>query len=153
MADLPSQRQKDAHLTKFFKPYFSLLPHYEEVSEDCKPISLLATNWVNDDLAGNGSYSTFRTGLKEGDRDIEIMREGLPDRGLWFAGEHTAPFIALGTVTGAYWSGEAVGNRITEAYGMIATKPKKPCGAGDIVGTDGTKEINVRGFADKALQK
>jgi hypothetical protein len=44
------------------------------------------------------------------------MREGLPSRGLWFAGEHTAPFVALGTVTGAYWSGESVGQRIAKAY-------------------------------------
>lgn len=52
------------------------------------------------------------------DRDIEALREGCPDRGIWFAGEHTAPFIALGTVTGAYWSGEAVGRRIAAAYGI-----------------------------------
>lgn len=69
-----------------------------------------------DELAGYGSYSTFRIGLREGDKDIEIMREGLPDRNLWFAGEHTAPFIALGTVTGAYMSGEAVGERIAGVY-------------------------------------
>ena len=48
------------------------------------------------------------------------MREGLVGRSLWFAGEHTAPFVALGTVTGAYWSGEAVGKRIADAYGMTA---------------------------------
>lgn len=52
------------------------------------------------------------------DHDIEALREGCPDRGLWFAGEHTAPFIALGTVTGAYWSGEAVARRIAAAYGF-----------------------------------
>ena len=153
MAALPSQKEKDAHLTKLFRPYFSLLPHYEEGSEDCKPVSLLATNWVDDDLAGNGSYSTFRTGLKEGDKDIEIMREGLPDRSLWFAGEHTAPFVALGTVTGAYWSGEAVGNRIAEAYGMMAGNHENLRDPSDIVGTDGTKEINIRGFADQPLEK
>lgn len=27
--------------------------------------------------------------------------------------------MALGTVTGAYWSGEAVGKRILHAYGML----------------------------------
>lgn len=52
------------------------------------------------------------------DQDIEALREGCPDRGIWFAGEHTAPFIALGTVTGAYWSGEAIGRRIAAAYGI-----------------------------------
>ena len=40
------------------------------------------------------------------------MREGMPGVGLWFAGEHTAPFVALGTSTGAYWSGEKVAERI-----------------------------------------
>ena len=52
------------------------------------------------------------------DKDIEALREGMPDRGIWFAGEHTAPFVALGTVTGAWWSGEGVGRRIAEAYGL-----------------------------------
>ena len=56
---------------------------------------------------------------------------------MWFAGEHTgivtpppptssihrslslttAPFIALGTTTGAYWAGEGVGRRICRSYG------------------------------------
>jgi hypothetical protein len=42
------------------------------------------------------------------------MREGMPERGIWIAGEHTAPFVALGTATGAYWSGEKVALRILE---------------------------------------
>lgn len=78
----------------------------------------MGTTWVNDELAGNGSYTNFQVGLKEGDEDVKVLREGLHERGLWFAGEHTAPFIALGTTTGAYWSGEGVGRRIAEAYGM-----------------------------------
>lgn len=44
------------------------------------------------------------------------MRKGVPERGLWFAGEHTAPFVALGTVTGAYWAGEGVARRIAKAW-------------------------------------
>lgn len=52
------------------------------------------------------------------DEDIEALRQGCPERGIWFAGEHTAPFVALGTVTGAYWSGEAVGRRVLAAYGL-----------------------------------
>lgn len=66
----------------------------------------------------NISYSTFRTGLQQGDKDVETMRAGLPDRGLWFAGEHTAPLSALGTVNGAYMSGERVGTVIAGAYGI-----------------------------------
>ena len=52
------------------------------------------------------------------DKDIEALREGCPDRGIWLAGEHTAPFVALGTVTGAYWSGEDVAQRVAEVYGL-----------------------------------
>ena len=48
------------------------------------------------------------------------MRKGVPERGLWFAGEHMAPFVALGTVTGAYWAGEGVARRIAKAWGSHA---------------------------------
>lgn len=60
----------------------------------------------------------MRTGLEKADKDIETMRAGLPDRSLWFAGEHTAAFIALGTTTGAYMSGQTVAERIAAAYGV-----------------------------------
>lgn len=117
VAELSSKEKKDAFLYAFFKPYYSRLPGYEETNPDCQPAACVWTDWLRDDLAGNGSYANFQVGLEEGDKDIEIMREGLPDRGFWLAGEHTAPFIALGTATGAYWSGESVGHRIAEAYG------------------------------------
>lgn len=45
------------------------------------------------------------------------MRAGVPERRVWLAGEHTAPFVALGTVTGAYWAGEGVARRIIGLYG------------------------------------
>ncbi|KAI1081340.1 FAD/NAD(P)-binding domain-containing protein [Whalleya microplaca] len=112
-----SKEKQDAFLYEWFKPYYSRLPNYNAGSPDCKPAGCFATEWCNDDLAGNGSYSNFQTGLEEGDVDIEVMREGLPERGLWLAGEHTAPFVALGTATGAYWSGESVAKRIAQAYG------------------------------------
>ncbi|KAH8687593.1 hypothetical protein BGZ60DRAFT_522243 [Tricladium varicosporioides] len=145
-----SEKEKLEHLTSFFKPYYSRLPFYNDNSIDCIPTSCLATSWVTDDLAGNGSYSTFRTGLQEGDKDIEIMREGLVGRSLWFAGEHTAPFVALGTVTGAYWSGEAVGKRIAEAYGMTA-RVRSELLSSQGSNLDATKEVNARGFTDKPL--
>jgi hypothetical protein len=135
LASRSSQEERDEYLVKFFKPYFSRLPNYKEDSNKCMPVSCLATTWVLDDFAGNGSYTTLRTGLQEGDRDIEIMREGLPDRNVWFAGEHTAPFVALGTSTGAYWSGEAVGLRIADVYGKTAREGgvlhEEKLGAGD----------------------
>ncbi|KAJ8119484.1 hypothetical protein ONZ43_g3570 [Nemania bipapillata] len=117
VAKLTSKEKKDAFLYEWFQPYFARLPNYDVNSPDCQPVGCYASDWLKDDLAGNGSYSNFQVGLAEGDKDIETMREGLPDRGLWLAGEHTAPFVALGTVTGAYWSGESVGKRIAQAYG------------------------------------
>ncbi|KAF7883618.1 uncharacterized protein EAF02_005538 [Botrytis sinoallii] len=109
LSRLRTAGEKDAFLISFFKPYYSLLPNYEEGNADCTPLSCVGTTWINDDLAGNGSYTNFQVGLREGDADVKVLREGVPERRLWFAGEHTAPFIALGTTTGAYWSGEAVG--------------------------------------------
>lgn len=102
----------------FFTPYFSLLPNYDISNPDCTPADVLATNWAADEYAGYGSYSNFQIGLEEGDRDIEVMRHGMPERRIWLAGEHTAPFVALGTVTGAYWSGEKVADRISETYSI-----------------------------------
>ncbi|KND88332.1 putative polyamine oxidase 4 [Tolypocladium ophioglossoides CBS 100239] len=117
VAELDDQDKRDQFLFDFFRPYYSRLPQYSEASDDCRPTGCLATAWLRDELAGFGSYSNFQVGLEDGDADIKTMREGLPDEGLWFAGEHTAPFVALGTATGAYWSGESVGRRIAEVYG------------------------------------
>ncbi|KAF8863693.1 FAD/NAD(P)-binding domain-containing protein [Acephala macrosclerotiorum] len=133
--ELNSEEERTAWLANYFKPYLEKLPHYDSNSKDCIPTYCLATSWTTDTLAGNGSYSNFPVGLKEGDKDIEVMREGLPERHLWFAGEHTAPFAALGTATGAYWGGEKVAERIAETYG----KEGAP--------------VNVRGFADDELKQ
>ena len=75
---------------------------------------------MSDELAGYGSYSNFQVGLERGDQDIEVMRKGIPERGVWLAGEHTAPFVALGTVTGAWWAGEGVGRRICKLWNLIS---------------------------------
>lgn len=104
-------------LLRFFAPYYTRLPNYDERDEACKPMAVLATAWTNDELAGYGSYCNFQVGLEEGDADVEVLRRGVPERRVWFAGEHTASFLALGTVTGAYWSGEGVGRGISWAYG------------------------------------
>lgn len=113
--DTPPEK-RDAVLIDWFRPYFSKLPNYEVSRPGCSPSGILATAWANDEFAGYGSYSNFQVGLEEGDEDIETMRRGMPERGIWLAGEHTAPFIALGTSTGAYWSGEGVGQRILKVY-------------------------------------
>ncbi|KAF2122773.1 hypothetical protein BDV96DRAFT_482125 [Lophiotrema nucula] len=114
----PFDPEAQALLTTFFEPYYSRLPHYDPSNPNHKPTKLLATLWANDELAGYGSYSNFQVGLERGDQDIEVMRRGVPERGLWLAGEHTAPFVALGTVTGAWWAGEGVARRILKAYGL-----------------------------------
>lgn len=119
VSEFATEKEKSEFLIRFFKPYYSRLPRYSETSAQCQPTGCLATDWLHDELAGHGSYSNFQVGLTEGDDDIKAMRQGLPDQGLWLAGEHTAPFVALGTATGAYWSGESVGKRIAEAYGMV----------------------------------
>lgn len=152
-ATLTNEQDRNHFLTTFFRPYYSLLSNYDASSSACVPSSFIATDWLSDDLAGNGSYSNFQTGLEEGDIDIEIIREGLPGRSVWFAGEHVSPFVALGTVTGAYWSGEAVGRRIAQAYGLsteVGEGFAEGVGAKDL---EGDKEVNVRGFADKALKE
>ncbi|KAF2220428.1 hypothetical protein BDZ85DRAFT_204065 [Elsinoe ampelina] len=112
-----SQTERDTFLVDFFRPYFSLMPNYRPANPDCIPTAVLATEWANDEFAGYGSYSNFQVGLERGDKDIEALRHGWPEGHLWFAGEHTAPFVALGTTTGAYWSGEGVAGRIVRRYG------------------------------------
>ena len=110
-------KEKDDALIATFKPYFSRMPGYVEGDSACVPSCCIASDWLHDEFAGKGSYCNFQVGLEEGDEDIKTMRHGMPDKGLWLAGEHTAPFVVLGTATGAYWSGEFVGKRIAEAYG------------------------------------
>lgn len=106
-------------LLDWFRPYYSRLPHFDAADRNCRPTGCLATDWLHDELAGCGSYSNFQVGLTDGDVDIRTMREGVPEGGLWLAGEHTAPFVALGTATGAYWSGQSVARRIAEKYGRV----------------------------------
>lgn len=111
----PESQEYKEILTQTLRPFYERLPGYEAASADCVPSAFLATQWQKDEYAGNGAYCNFQAGVVEADRDIEVLRSGDgigPSRGLWFAGEHTAPFEALGTTTGAYWSGERVARLI-----------------------------------------
>jgi hypothetical protein len=124
-------------LDAFFKPYYALLPGYKEGSEQCRPRKILATNWQNDDLAGYGSYMNFQVSsanLQKGgageegvklEEDLRILRWGIPERAIWFAGEHTAPFVGLGTLTGAYWSGEAAAVRVLRVRGLAPAREEE----------------------------
>jgi Flavin containing amine oxidoreductase len=114
-------------INDFFRPYYALLPNYASNDLRCQPSAVLATNWQNDPLAGYGSYTNFKVSDEPGELDAELkleediktLRYGMPERGIWLAGEHTAPFVALGTLTGAYWSGEAIGMRILRAHELM----------------------------------
>ncbi|KAI9163079.1 putative polyamine oxidase 4 [Paramyrothecium foliicola] len=117
LAKMSDQKEKDEFVFNFFKPYYSRLPNYVETDDDCKPVASLATGWLLDEFAGHGSYTNFQVGLTEGDEDVQVLRVGMPKNSLYFAGEHAAPYVALGTTTGAYWSGEAVAKRIADSYG------------------------------------
>ena len=115
----PSSQEYNTYLESILHPFYSRLPGYDPTSTDCKPVAFVATQWQNDAYAGNGSYCNFQVGLEQGDKDIEVLRRGLgEERGVWFAGEHTAPFVALGTTTGAYWSGERAAGQICDLYGL-----------------------------------
>ncbi|CEJ56267.1 hypothetical protein PMG11_02480 [Penicillium brasilianum] len=110
-------------LVDFFEPFYSRLPGYDASLPDCIPTAILATRWQKDPYAGNGSYCNFQIGLAQADKDIEVLRSGAgvgTERGLWFAGEHTAPFEALGTTTGAYLSGERAAVQVCGSLGLCS---------------------------------
>lgn len=146
LTQLLSQQPASTHhslLADFFQPYYSLLPHYSAGKH--QPIAIHCTSWSTDALAGHGSYSNFQTGLTQADQDIECMRLGLPARHVWLAGEHTAPFIASGTVAGAYWAGEAVAQRLVEAYGKTRVDRSTLSGGIGVGMGDGEEEGDERG--------
>lgn len=102
-----------AQYAAFTQPYFSRLDGY---TPECVPSRIVATAWSNDEYAGFGSYSNFQVGLHDGERDIEVLAEGLAEEGVWFAGEHTAPVLGLGSVSGAYWSGEIAAVKVVGSF-------------------------------------
>ncbi|RYP36537.1 hypothetical protein DL767_003360 [Monosporascus sp. MG133] len=111
-----TKAEKFRVLDAFFRPYYSRLPGFSADDANCSPKAILATEWLEDELNGYGSYCNFQVGIEEADKDVLAIREGCPNRRLWFCGEHAAPFEECGTVAGAYLSGESVGRRIVEVY-------------------------------------
>jgi len=120
-----SKVEKTRLLDEFFRPYYSRLPGFNPDDTDCKPKAILATEWLKDGLSGFGSYCNFQIGIEEADKDVLAIREGCPDRRLWFCGEHAAPFEECGTVAGAYLSGESIGKKIAAVYGTEVAGPAK----------------------------
>jgi Flavin containing amine oxidoreductase len=103
-------------LDEHFRPYYSKLSNYDATSHECKPLEFLSTDWQNDRLAGYGAFSNLPVGSGDCAQHFEALREGMGNRGIWFAGEHTSPPGGLGTVTGAYWSGEDAAKRVAHQY-------------------------------------
>lgn len=112
-------------LDSHFRPYYSRLPNFSEESPACKPTRFLTTDWQNDEFAGFGSFTNFPVGQEDGAKDLQILREDLGrERGVWFAGEHVAPIKGIGTVMGAYQSGEYVAKAIVDSF-KLATKTSR----------------------------
>lgn len=106
-------------LDHVFQPYYSKLPGYDPTSLRCKPLAFLTTDWTADRFAGYGCYTNLPIGSGDCSGHLEFLREGMgQDRGIWFAGEHTSPLGGLGTVHGAYWSGEEVARRLASRHDM-----------------------------------
>jgi len=103
-------------LDAFFKPYYSKLPNYEAEAAECKPKAILATAWRFDEFSGYGSYCNFQIGIDNADKHVQALQTGLRDRGIWFAGEHVAPLEEMGTVAGAYLSGEQAAKSILQQF-------------------------------------
>lgn len=104
-------------LNENFRPYYSKLPNFDSASIDCQPSAFLSTDWQNDKFAGYGSFTNQPVGAGDCAEHFETLREGLgQDRGIWFAGEHVSPPGGVGTVVGAYWSGEEAAKRVITSY-------------------------------------
>jgi monoamine oxidase len=113
-----SNEEHHDFLTQFFEPYYSRLQNYDPRDPDCQPRAILSTAWYKDELSGFGSYCNFQVGVSDARGDVEALRNGCPERRVWFAGEHCAPFDEMGTATGAYLSGEGAAERVAEVFGM-----------------------------------
>ncbi|CAO1604784.1 hypothetical protein XANCAGTX0491_008324 [Xanthoria calcicola] len=104
-----------------FRPYYSKLPNYDPASHACKPLGFMSTDWQGDKFAGFGSFTNLPIGSGDCLQHFEALREGMGEtRGVWFAGEHTSPPGGLGTVTGAYWSGEQVAKKVARRWNATA---------------------------------
>ena len=117
----PSSEKYFDTVNDFLKPYYSRVPNYSLDNPICTPTAVLATNWQNDEYA-YGSYTNFKMHSPEQkvqlDEEVRVMRHAMPERGIWFAGEHVAPFVGLGTSKGAHWSGEMAAMRVLGANGL-----------------------------------
>ncbi|KAJ5602276.1 hypothetical protein N7510_011810 [Penicillium lagena] len=119
--------QSDAYnkcVDAFAQPHYSRMPNYYKENASCRPVSCMCTAWQRDPLAGNGSYTHFRKGVTNAAEDVEVMRNsaGLGEsKGIWIAGEHTAPTGLIATTTGAYISGQRIARKICDKWSIGGT--------------------------------
>ncbi len=106
-------------LDEHFSPYYSKLPNYLPGSAECQPTAYMSTDWQNDKFAGYGSFTNQPINSGDCAEHFNVLRKGMgEDRGIWFAGEHTSPPGGLGTVAGAYWSGEEAAKKVARRHGV-----------------------------------
>lgn len=116
--------ERSKTLREYFEPYYSKLPNYTAASANCKPLDFMLTDWQGDRFAGFGSFTNQPLHSGEGAENFKALTEGMgTNRGIWFAGEHTSPPGGLGTVTGAYWSGERVAKQVASRHGITIDVP------------------------------
>ncbi|GAA1971387.1 NAD(P)/FAD-dependent oxidoreductase [Catenulispora subtropica] len=72
-------------------------------------------NWVNDPFAG-GSYCYYRPGQWAAFGGYEATAEG----GVYFCGEHTAPYAERGMMSGAVKSGNIAARALLAKFGITA---------------------------------
>lgn len=112
----PDKAEQHALLDNFFRSYYSRLPNYAAGDPDCLAQGFLATTWRYDEFAGYGSYCNMQVGIDDADRHIQSLQDGIPERCMWFAGEHAAPIEERGTVGGAWMSGEIAADKVVAKY-------------------------------------
>ncbi|KAK9451503.1 uncharacterized protein V1518DRAFT_408717 [Limtongia smithiae] len=105
----------EADKIQFLEPYYSRISGYDATRD--APDGLLHTAWSQDRHAGCGSYSNFQVGLVEGTANVDALRQGMPERRVWFAGEHCSDVLQLATVSGAYEAGQHAGAGVAARLG------------------------------------
>ncbi|BFZ64834.1 hypothetical protein YB2330_005987 [Saitoella coloradoensis] len=102
----------DCDLDAWIHSYLRLLPNYSPAH---KPTAILKTSWGSDTWSGGGSYTHINTGTKNAVEDLEVLGDGCADGRMWFAGEHVRTRRGMGTVNGAYESGERAAKEVLSA--------------------------------------
>jgi monoamine oxidase len=102
------------------------MPHYSAENPDCAPSAFLASTWRYDELAGYGSYCNMQVGIDGADTHIRSLQDGMPSRGIWFAGEHAAPIEERGTVGGAWLSAEIAAEKIIAKHRQSSLQASVP---------------------------